>query len=771
MPEPRQLRTVVGRPTPWLATLLLALSTLPHLAESTPRKITIAVARDGANLEQSLVEAIEEELPGHLPRNVSVRFDHSDAYDAGWDRDNARRAIEAALAKDSTDAVLAVGSLVGYAASRGASDGKPVLSTARQRPDFLRLGSGVEGVLMPRRVATEVSTFREIVPFSKLHLAVAAEHVGLLEATSADFFEAMERSGIALEVVGIRVDELEAALDSLQTAEAVLLADLPRLEQAQRRELLDGLNRAGVASFSLRGHADVELGSLASSTPPYDEQLARRLALNLARLIRGEPLDEVLNVDSRLLLNAQTAVTIDQLPSRELSVLAEMLHPEALESPEESLEFDRLMDLAESGSQALRVSDAEVEGVRQDQFIARSALRPQIASGISYTHLDTEQLGDDQGGFGSISLVQQLYDDGARSGARSARDLFESAASDRETIRLDVLAAAGQAYYNLALAKADLRVVVSDLGVTRDNLELARLRQEIGFSGRSEVIRFESVLAARRTSLFASAENVEAARIALNQILGEPQFRRFAPQIPHIDPQVFPPFDGRLDGIFDSLGPDDGTRKALVDFAIKRAPELTSLRSLIAAQKVQVDFLRRRFFVPRVFAEADYTEAFQAPSGPFVTTDDTWSISINVSYSLFEGGARSAELGRAKSELSALERTATLIEQRIEQRARTAVRQVEGSFPRIRFARRAAELARENLALVREQYRLGTVNVTDVLDAQNQQLSAEQFANAAIFEYLSDYVELQRAMSFFELEESQEERDAFVEYLLSTGNE
>ena len=100
-----------------------------------------------------------------------------------------------------------------------------------------------------------------------------------------------------------------------------------------------------------------------------------------------------------------------------------------------------------------------------------------------------------------------------------------------------------------------------------------------------------------------------------------------------------------------------------------------------------------------------------------------------------------------------------------------ALQRCEHSFPRIKFGMQAARAAGENLELVREQYSQGTVNVTDLLDAQNQKLSADQFANSAIYEFMGDLVELQRAIAWFELDNPPEQRDAFVGRILSAISE
>ena len=86
---------------------------------------------------------------------------------------------------------------------------------------------------------------------------------------------------------------------------------------------------------------------------------------------------------------------------------------------------------------------------------------------------------------------------GTSEGAALARGLSEQAGE-----RLDVLTRAGVTYYELALSRALYRVLASNLERTLDHLELARLRNYVGYSGREEILRWESQAAESRTDLF-----------------------------------------------------------------------------------------------------------------------------------------------------------------------------------------------------------------------------------------------------------------------------
>ena len=73
--------------------------------------------------------------------------------------------------------------------------------------------------------------------------------------------------------------------------------------------------------------------------------------------------------------------------------------------------------------------------------------------------------------------------------------------------------------------------------------------------------------------------------------------------------------------------------------------------------------------------------------------------------------------------------------------------------------------ATNNLSILEDKYAEGIVTVTDVTSAQNEKLVGNQLAAAAVYEFLIDLVELQRAISWFEDDKTSEEQDAFVELM------
>jgi outer membrane protein TolC len=139
-----------------------------------------------------------------------------------------------------------------------------------------------------------------------------------------------------------------------------------------------------------------------------------------------------------------------------------------------------------------------------------------------------------------------------------------------------------------------------------------------------------------------------------------------------------------------------------------------------------------------------------------------YTFDVRASYPIFNGLERLYAVQREKTVLTGYERERQLISDLVERRTRTSMRRIESSFPTIKLYNNAAKNAVQNLVLVQDKYAQGIVNVTDLLEAQNQNLSAQLNAVAAQYNYLIDLVGFQRAISWFEDEKSTEAKEAFL---------
>jgi outer membrane protein TolC len=785
------IKLVRGTSPAKMAVVVMLLSAaIPTSAQSPgidDTTIVVAVVRDGPPADVDIVPSISEELARHLPAGTTARFAVDPAFDAGWDVTRVRGALENALVDPEVDLVLGTGS-VGTAEASRMELAKPVVSTSLLRADVFglpiadddrSLHDNLALVVLSHRAERDIEVFQSLVPFGTLHIFVGAEEVEGLGISEEKLRAKGEARGIRIEIVKVEPD-VERLLGSLGSeVEAVYLTRMPRLDTGSRSRLISGLTDRRIPTFSMVGHADAALGALAGLTPETGQQLVRRASLNLNRLIRGEgtaDLPLLLRTDSRLLIDGRTAAALRVPLSPDTLLFASFLHREALEQVEEPLDLPEVFRMAQEQNTSLAVQDSVTRSAQQDAEIAKSFLLPQLGLDLSALGTDAEiaftnaGVAADGSARGSLDLQQMIYDDRSVSDLKSARRLAESSEADYQTVRLAVLARAGRSYVNLGRAEALLEVELQNLRLSEDNLELARLREEVGYSGRDEVLRWQAVVADNRSAVFSSVQDVETNRIALNQILNVDQGRRWRIDEAEVDPESFEFLGGQLADAFGSPHTWRRIRAAFAEVARENSPEIRARREVVEAQQIQVSRSKRAYYLPSFWAGASYSdEIVQGDSTLPLFGDDFYTVTINLSYPVFQGGRKASESEKARVDLEGAEQRLDLSGQMVERRTRSALSRVENSFPRIRLSEDSARATGENLVIVQDKYAEGLVNVTDLLSAQTGKFASDRLVVVSVYDFLLDLIELQRALSWFEAEKSAGEREALAERVLAAA--
>ena len=194
------------------------------------------------------------------------------------------------------------------------------------------------------------------------------------------------------------------------------------------------------------------------------------------------------------------------------------------------------------------------------------------------------------------------------------------------------------------------------------------------------------------------------------------------------------------------------------------------MEELTDAQQIQVGRAKRAWYLPSFSAGASYSDEIVAGDTtiPGFGTD-FYTVTIDLSYPVFEGGRKGSESARSKIVLEGIDRELDLTHQLVERRTRTALRRVESSFPRIRFSEQSAEAANASLMIVQDKYAEGIVNVTDLLSAQTGKFTSDRLVVVSVHDFLLDLIELQRALSWFEAEKTAGERGALADRVFAAA--
>ena len=747
------------------------------------RSVRIGTVLDGGGAaDMAFRAAVREEAERLLRARFAVSFPDEKQLVGDWSAAQARRNVDALLADPQIDAVLALGLAASAYAGRQPVIDKPVVAAfvvspemqgipvaVRERPIAGRSGmervrvSGMRNlsyVAYGQDLVREVEVFHEIAAFSKLALllveALEDEFPSVREIVAGD----LETIGVDVEVVPVGLSVEQALARLPDDIEAVVLTGMPQLSDSGFRSLVGALHERKLPTYSLEGQRDVRRGVVAGLNMERNELfLVRRIALNLFGILRGEAAAEIpvdFIIDEQLTINMASARAVGIDPTFSLLTEAELVDDTGPQ-PVRRVSLADVVREAEGVNLDLASAGRRVEAGMQQVNEARSNLLPQASVSSRGTFIDGDRANVFQGGrqvLGAVGVNQVIYSERARSGYDIERRRQVLREEERFQTRLDIVAEAARNYLEVLRAKAVEDIQKRNLALTRSNLALARARVDIGAAGRGEALRWRSQIAQNRRSVIDAAAQRSQAEIAVNRILNRTLEEPFGTVEAGLD-------DPELTVNFEVLGPFierpsafERFREFMTREALEASPELRQFDAAIRAQERLLLANKRAFYVPTVSLDAQLQTlrngGVPQPAPEMGPNNVNWTVAVQASLPIFQGGALRAQRTRAEIELDqfTIDREAARLS--IDQRIRSSLYRAGASFLGIELARDAAEAARENLELVRDSYLTGVEGIVRLLDAQAQALTAELEAANAVFGHLIDLMEVQRAAGRFD---------------------
>ena len=743
--------------------------------------VVIGVISDGpaaANRSYISVSAIQEEVGRLIDDEFSVRFPPEKQLNGGWSLTGVRTAIDRLLSDEEVDIILTTGLVAGSEMARIPNLSKPTIVTVvadaalQDLPyvgDELSAVSGKDNYVYLsdfRTIDDDIESLYEAVGFS--HLAVFVDELTLraipvLAREKAAQLAGELGAGITLIAV---TDSVQIALGALPAdIDAVYVTPLFRLSATQMDALAAGLIERKLPSLSFIGFHEVERFGLLMATggQAADQvRLTRRVGLNIQRILRGENagnIEIVFQQSRRRVFNMRTAEAINFVPA--YSVLTDALQiPEAQTESGPPLTLATAMLEALAANLSLQVASIDPLISLETVASARAALRPQLGLLVQRTSIDADRANpafqSERTSDAQLSGSQVVYSDDIRANLRVSERLAEAARYNYETAELNTMQAAASAYLTVLRVRALENVQRQNLEVTRENLELARIRERIGFSGRGDRLRWESQLATDLQNVIAAEADRRGALVVLNQILNRPQNQDFTAPGTDVRVSIAIFDDPRFQSFIDNAIAWEMFQDFSVDKALNASPEIKELdRVIIGQERLALSAKRRRWLPELAIGGNRGSILSRGGAGSNVSglgIDDTsWSLLLSAELPVFTSGALQARINTAEYELIQLRRSRDALAQQVEARTRLALQRSSGSYPAIQPATNAASAANENLQLVTDAYSQGAASVTDLIDAQ----TAANIANLRVadteYAALIDIIDVFRSAADFSI--------------------
>ncbi len=770
-------------------TITLALSTVLLQSQEPP------TATGAARLPHHVIAIVQDQSSPYFDRLIEgfrvelenlaagkYTFELRDTYNADGEPQRSAELLREAISAPDVGVVYTAGHLVSSAAIQMDENERrlPIVSGSVEFGDLNSALISPRGTslvkdytfIQSRRIASDLEKLAELTGERRVHALLDAHVYRSLEERIKPLAAALEeRTGVDVEIVPVG-DTAASCIEALPpSARAVYVPILISMSDAERANLFQSLTSHNLFSFSILGVIDVERGAFAGLAGDNWSAIYRRTALHLHQILLGIPTDLLpvtLRVDDQLVINMRTALSIGWSPDYDTALAARFIHEDDLFQSAGELTLEEAMALAAEQNPQVLAASAEATVQARAVDVARASYRPQLSAvgssayqGVSERILATTPHHAESYALGA-ELRQLLFSDRVLGQIDAQKHAAAASERDLESVRLDATADAGASFLDVLTAEALYVIEQENLVLVQNNLQLAKLRYEIGAAEPSEVFRWQASEARGKATLFSRDADRRNARIALNVLLGVPRTQ-------HWDLKDIELEEDDLYFMNDVLSPLLGNLKSFHRFieflrveSGKRAPEIVAFEETLAAQGILLRERSRRNFVPEVSLAANFDRVLQDAHRVDADSQNEWSVGLGFVVPLFEGGRRGAEVAQFRAtilQLSALRDQALFL---VEQRALAAAYGISSSHPGMRLSRRALEAAERNFEAIRAKYTQGTASIIDLLDAQREFLAERQNEAVTVYAYLKDIVSAQRAIAWFEFSQSPEEKEAWA---------
>ena len=534
------------------------------------------------------------------------------------------------------------------------------------------------------------------------------------------------------------------------------------------------INENNIPSAALFGERYLEAGALTGyETAENLQKIPRRIALNVIKILEGQsPSDlsvEMKTYGENLIINMETARKIGIYPDFDIM-------SKAILSNLDNIQTDNKLTLQKAIAQALqsnlniKIENDAVSIADTEIGIAKSDLLPQIDATTSLLMTDEFTTFSRQGSQGrgnwflSGNVSQVIFAEPILANVAIQKILKESEEQQLLQTQLDVVIDVANAYMNILFAKNNLNIQEQNVNRNNDNYNISKAKEAIGYTGASDINRWEAELANAKISLNNAFAGLRQAKFQLNQLLNRPINEPVDITDATIAESMLMITDERVDFIND-YGTLDLFADFIVNYGKENLPELEQIDLGLKIQERLQLSRERSMYLPSVAMSGSANRVLgrvNIPEGlPDVDKKTTWDIGLGLSYPIFQGNNRRKLIEQSKLNVIQLKHTRKNAENQLELITRASLENVGASFSRMALAETAADASQKNYEIVQDAYSAGQTNITTLIDAQNNALATKLQSTNAVYTFIIDFLNMERSIGYFNFLATPAEKDNF----------
>jgi len=728
-----------------LTIVLIFILAASIFADATKTRINVGYFEGGKHTGHDLLRnELQKQLELILPENFEIVFIPEGYRSAGWHRDSCRIMAKELTEINKIDMIITMGPWV-VEDLLEAGFKKPIVAMYRFDPI-------AEGLInQNRKPIAENLTLRMDLGKLENDLTTMAKlfepkKIGILFFPSGNEQDrVISRARLIGQKLGFEVISA-VGYDNTNTfaffnaynnlnkrIDALYLPPMWGMDIIKVKEFLNRVNHNHIPTFCSENKYLVEKGAVASNAGYTFFPVARFTAEKIIEILNGaRPTDlpvefsetSGLSINREFLANCRATLPINAF--NEAYVIEAPLPDDA---PYYTL-AGAINRALERNPGYLAKYDA-LEAAVQEAKQAYSDYLPQLSAHGFITHFDdntvenTRQLIEENRYAASFSFNQQIFSLKTLTEIQIAakNKNLEETSLNQATLDLELVVTL--AYLNYIQAEELLKVRKQHRDLIDRQLEIAHTTFRLDENRRADYIRWEDERTKGTMGINTARANLDIARVILNVLLNMPGNSLFTLYRESFTDEQFRREYFNFYPLIVTEPGRQNLQDALVISALEKNPE-------IQKNAIEIEILKKSLtrntarFLPTVGFQASLNFKDElAETLTFEEKHNTWSVTGYLTLPLFRGTDRIRERNKLKAQVSAGEfkRDATSLQ--IMKDIQTTSHLLFSHAYNVPLSIKSQNLARENYEIMALNYENGTLNITDILNAQGNVLNAE----------------------------------------------
>lgn len=355
---------------------------------------------------------------------------------------------------------------------------------------------------------------------------------------------------------------------------------------------------------------------------------------------------------------------------------------------------------------------AGLRATDEDVAIARAQGLPDVSANAAYNRFVKRSANSftspKKSIGGSVTATVPLFEGGfVRNSIKAAKARVEQGRASLQATEGDVFTNAVAAYMDVIRDSAIVDLNTGNVKVLQTNLQASKDRFQVGDLTRTDVAQSEARLSVARSDLQRAQADLDNSRQTYLEVIGKfPDRLEPPPALPGLP----------------ALSED------AVDIAVSNNPDLAAARQAARAAEYDIGIARAQR-MPRLqaFGTGDYTDYQGTLAGGAAGVrqiDKTATVGLQAQIPIFQGGEPGARVRQAQARKSQAIEAQTAAERAVIADARVAFSRYQAALATIDSSQQAVSANELALEGVRAEQGVGTRNVLDVLNAEQELLNS-----------------------------------------------